>query len=112
MAITETSKLTERVVFFEKDYEKGTQQQPKEIYIQKYRCWCDVKQKFLKDILNKNGDGELEDKTVIAIRQPRKEFIKNSWIAKIGNQSYEITDINPDKTNKEWLTIVLKEVSL
>lgn len=108
----ESAKLDRRISFYAKERTVNSNGIDVVKQVEKITCWARIRQQYLNEIYSSFGNEALEDIVTIIIRHQQVEEIKNNWIIKMNNKSYEIKKINADVSEKKWTTILAKEVAV
>lgn len=109
MGLSRTGKLNKRLAFKKNE---GFKTGPNGIKIpnevEKLKCWFAYKQRYISEV--KAESPTYKDTIDIIIRQNQKLPIDPSWFVEIDSKKYEIVDINPDLTEKDFMVLVIKAV--
>ncbi|PAD94361.1 phage head closure protein [Terribacillus saccharophilus] len=107
MAITDPSKMNERISFArpqEKKNSHGVAETTDQVI---FSCWAAMPKKFLNEVKASIGT-VLEDSVTFVIRQYQKEQVENDMVILHKNVRYAIEKINPDTDDKTYMTIIAK----
>lgn len=107
MAITDPSKMNERISFARPKDTKNDRGVPVTTDEIIFSCWAAIPKKFLNEVKASIGT-VLEDTVTFVIRQYQKEQVQNDMVILHKNVRYAIEKINPDTDEKTYMTIIAK----
>lgn len=98
-----------RVAFCARGDGVGVNGQPVDDLIPVTKCWFGYRQQYIREAKSLQ-DTVFENSTDIYIREKQAKVITNDMLAVIEGETYEILTMNPDRKNKAYQIITLKEV--
>ncbi|MBC6310147.1 phage head closure protein [Listeria sp. FSL L7-1582] len=99
-----------RISFFSRGEATGVNGQPVDDLIWVHTCWFNYRQQFIRE-RKEQQDTVFENTMDIFIRERQRVPIENDMLVTIDGMTYEILVINPDRNNKAYQVLTLKEVN-
>ncbi|MEZ0117818.1 UNVERIFIED_ORG: SPP1 family predicted phage head-tail adaptor [Heyndrickxia coagulans] len=108
--LTNAGQMKQRIGFYKVEKKKDSWGEVVEQNVLVLECWAAIRTQYLKEIQATIGT-VLENTITFIIRYQQAKPITNDMTVVHDKRRYEIVQINPDLQNKEFTTVICKEVS-
>lgn len=106
--LSDAGKLNQKCTFYAKEEVETPRGTTKIVDVEKFTCWCNIRQARLSEVQESIGTGHVV-KTTLIIRHRQKEEVLNDWTVKVKGRHYEIYSIVPDYETQMHDMIVLQD---